>query len=108
MKSFNKFIAAFMAVLLVTFGSVVMANAKTHKIDIVSFKFSVAELKVKVGDSITWTNKDGAPHTATALDGSWTTKTLSKGQSETIKVTAGMALDYRCNIHRNMKAKLKL
>lgn len=88
--------------------SVGIANAKTHTIEIKSFAFSVAELKVKVGDKITWINMDGAPHTATATDNSWTTGNLSKGQSKTIKVTKGMFLDYFCNIHRGMKAKLKL
>lgn len=97
-----------LAIVLISFGSAAAANAKTHNIDIASFKFSVAELSVEVGDTITWTNKDGAPHTATALDGSWTTKTLKKGESETITVTAEMGREYRCNIHRNMKAKLKI
>lgn len=108
MKRFTKILTTMLAIILLSFGSVATANAKTYNIDIASFNFSVAELKVKVGDKITWTNKDGAPHTATALDGSWTTKTLQKGQSETITVKAGMGLDYRCDIHRNMQAKLKM
>uniref|UniRef100_A0A2A4Z2K7 Copper-binding protein n=1 Tax=OCS116 cluster bacterium TaxID=2030921 RepID=A0A2A4Z2K7_9PROT len=108
MNKFTKLIAMITTILAMSFGSVMAAHAANHKVDIASFKFSVAELSIKAGDTITWTNKDGAPHTATALDGSWTTKTLQKGQSETIKVTANMALEYRCNIHRNMKAKLKM
>lgn len=108
MNRFVKALAAMLAIVMISFGSVTAANAKTHNIDIASFEFSVAELNVEVGDTITWTNKDGAPHTATALDGSWTTQTLKKGESETITVIAGMGLEYRCNIHRNMKAKLKM
>lgn len=89
-------------------GSVSMANAKTYTVEIKGFAFSVAELKVKVGDEITWINMDGATHTATATDKSWSTGNLSKGQSKTIKVTKGMFLEYFCNIHRGMKAKLVL
>lgn len=108
MNKLTNIAIAVLTIILLNFGSVAIANAKTHNIDIVQFKFSAAELQVKVGDKITWTNKDGASHTATAIDKSWTTKTLKKGESETITVTANMTLDYFCNIHRNMKAKLKM
>jgi plastocyanin len=35
-------------------------------VDIVEFTFSPAELTVSVGDTVTWTNRDTAAHTATA------------------------------------------
>lgn len=108
MKNLHKIIVALFAVLALTFGTVSAASAKAHKVDIKSFKFSVKELSVKVGDTITFTNKDSGAHTATADDKSWDTGRLKKGQSKTIKVTAGMTLGYFCDIHRSMKAKLKM
>jgi len=41
--------------------------------------------KVKVGDSVTWTNNGKVVHTIAARDGSWTTGTLQPGQSATVK-----------------------
>jgi quinohemoprotein ethanol dehydrogenase len=42
-------------------------------------------VRVKVGDSITWTNKGAAIHDATAQDGSWTTGPIAPGASGTVK-----------------------
>jgi alcohol dehydrogenase (cytochrome c) len=38
-------------------------------------------VRVKVGDTITWTNKGKIPHDATAMDGSWTTGPIAPGAS---------------------------
>jgi plastocyanin len=42
-------------------------------------------VRVKVGDTITWTNKGKATHDATALDGSWTTGPIAPGASGNVK-----------------------
>lgn len=97
-----------LSLVLVLFGAANVANAETHTIDIKGFAFSVAILEVKVGDIITWTNLDGAPHTATAADRSWDTGRIKKGESKSITVTNGMVLDYFCNIHNSMKAKIAI
>ena len=41
----------------------VRAHAEEIKVTIDNFTFSPAELKVKVGDTVTWTNHDDIPHT---------------------------------------------
>ena len=41
----------------------------SHKIEIAEFVFTPQTIDVKPGDSITWTNSDIAPHTATGYDG---------------------------------------
>ena len=78
----------------------------THEVAITGFKFVPAELKVRPGDRIRWTNADFSAHTATADDGSWDTGGLDEGQSATIDVVAGMSLTYHCDFHRAMRAKL--
>ncbi len=80
--------------------------AKQHTIEIHKFKFSQPELDVKVGDEVTWINMDIVPHTATALDKSWDSGRLKKGESFTLKITDKTSLDYFCLYHRQMKAKL--
>ena len=39
------------------------ARAEETKVTIDNFTFAPAELKVKVGDTVTWTNHDDIPHT---------------------------------------------
>jgi plastocyanin len=65
-------------------------------------------LNVRAGDTVTWVNRDIAPHTATAADNSWDTGTLRKGEQATLEVRPGMAADYVCRFHPAMKGTLKV
>ena len=78
----------------------------THQVTIEGFKFNPEVLAVEVGDTVVFTNNDGAPHTATANDRSWATATLRKGQSAEVSIVAGMEGGYFCSIHTNMKGEL--
>ena len=84
------------------------AGSTEHTIIIEKFKFVPDSLEVKVGDTITWINKDIIEHTATADEGDWTTEGLDKDQSETLTVTADMTESYFCAYHVHMKATLKI
>ena len=63
-----------MVILLIGFLSVCNAFAqapvRSHEVEIAGFVFTPQTIKVKQGDSITWINRDIAPHTATGSDGS--------------------------------------
>lgn len=83
-------------------------DGQLHEIEIRGFKFRPASLEVRPGDTIRWTNRDSAPHDATATDGSWRTVTLRKGDSAEVTVTADMSTDYICSIHPYMKASLTI
>lgn len=78
----------------------------THIVEIQNFKFSPDDLTVHVEDTITWINKDIAPHTATAKDKRWDTGVLKQGESKSLVVTDAMAGGYGCTFHTMMKAKL--
>ena len=82
------------------------AAAATHQVEIKGFKYKPAALQVAAGDSVVFTNKDGAPHTATALDGSFNTGTLKKGKSGTITVAAAGTFKYKCKFHPKMKGEI--
>ena len=84
----------------------VVADESTHVIEIHKMKFQTKMLNVKVGDTVTWINKDIVPHTVTASDKSWDSGRLKKGESFTLTVTDQTKLDYYCFYHRQMKAKL--
>jgi plastocyanin len=82
------------------------AFAADHAVEIKGMKFSVKSLNVAVGDTVTFTNTDGAPHTATANDGSFDTGRLNKGQSATVTITAAGVFAYFCAVHPSMKAEI--
>jgi plastocyanin len=79
---------------------------QTHMIEIQSFKFAPDTLTVHVGDTITWTNRDVAPHTATAKDKSWDTGPIKKDESKSLEVTDNTVADFICRFHPMMKGKL--
>lgn len=84
----------------------VPAFAANHAVEIKGMKFSPATLEVAPGDTVTFTNQDSAPHTATANDGSFDTGRLNKGESATVTIGGAGTFDYICEIHRAMKGKI--
>lgn len=77
-------------------------HATTHEVSIEGFSFVPNMLEVKVGDTIVFTNKDGAPHTATADDGSFDTGRLKRNASAEVQITEAGEHSYFCAIHRSM------
>lgn len=93
------------AMLGITAGSLIApgeaAPSTDHQVSIVDFSFMPARLRVRVGDSITWTNNGAAPHTSTSR--SWDSGILQPGQTFTRTFDAPGRFRYRCNIHRQMR-----
>jgi plastocyanin len=76
--------------------------AASSSVTIQNFAFSPGSVTVKTGDTITWTNRDSVPHTATASDGSFNTGTLKQGASGSHTFTKAGTVAYICAIHPNM------
>ena len=71
--------------------------------DISGFAFSPANIEVEVGQEITWTNRDAAPHTVTATSGAdFDSGTLEQGDSYTWKAAKAGTIEYFCEIHPSM------
>ncbi len=81
---------------------------REHKIEITNFAFVPEMVNARVGDTITWVNRDIVPHTATGEGGSWDTGSINKGESKSLIVTAGMVSDYICRFHPTMKGALRV
>jgi plastocyanin len=82
--------------------------ATTHAVAITNFKFDPADLSIAAGDTVTFTNTDGAPHTATDDAGGFDTGTLKKGASADLTFAAAGEFNYHCNFHRNMKGVIRV
>jgi len=80
------------------------ARAANAAVEIKGMKFNPAALSIAVGDTVTFTNNDVAPHTATADDKSFDTGKLTKGQSGALTFAAAGEFHYHCAIHPGMKA----
>lgn len=86
-----------------------MAGAGGHAVHVVEIrghKFSPATLRMKAGDRVQFVNLDGAPHTATADNGSFDTPRLAKGEDATIRVASAGEHSYFCAVHPSMKGKI--
>ena len=90
--------------LSVSLGSV-PARAATVEIEITNLVFSKAVAEAKVGDTVVWVNKDIFAHTATAKNGDWKV-TLPAGKSASVILKKAGVVDYYCELHPTMTAKI--
>ena len=82
------------------------AKAPHATVVIMNFEFT-GQLTVLPGETITVKNADTAPHTLTAVDGSFTTKVIQPGKSATIKAPKKIgAVAITCKIHPDMMGTL--
>jgi plastocyanin len=81
---------------------------RAAKVEIVEFTYEPDPVTIEEGGKVTWINRDAAPHTATADDGSFDTGTLAEGKlkSETFKKPGEYA--YFCEIHPSMRGTVKV
>lgn len=102
-------IGYFSAIVLMLAVSAVPAQAVNHQVDIVGFAFSPASLSISAGDTVTWTNQDGANHTSTSDDGTtWDSGTLTTSQSYSFTFNGGGTFPYHCEFHPSMTAVIEV
>jgi len=84
------------------------AAAASQAVTMAQYAFGPASLTVHVGDTITWTNQDQAPHdvTTTSAPVSLHSPTLATGQSWTYTFSQPGTYSYICSIHPDMKAQI--
>lgn len=82
----------------------VPAGATT--IPIAGFAFRPASITVPAGTTVAWTNADSAPHTVTALDGSFDSGIFDPGGGFAWKFTSPGAFAYQCALHPQMQGEV--
>lgn len=78
------------------------ALSASHQVSVQNFAFAPQNLTVALGDTVRWTNRDGASHTTTATGGAWKAP-LAAGASVSITFTEVGTFVYRCDIHPGMQ-----
>ena len=66
------------------------------------FAFAPQSIEVTAGSTVTFTNNDGAAHTATADDGSFDTGSLAQGESASVTFDTPGTYTYTCAFHPGM------
>jgi plastocyanin len=80
------------------------AQETTVRVTMEKMGFVPAEIEVKAGQTIEWTNQDPVAHTAT-VKGGWEVL-VPPGKSATRVVEADDSVEYYCRFHPNMKGRI--
>jgi glucose/arabinose dehydrogenase/plastocyanin len=86
---------------------VLQVRAANHMVEISNYAFVPANQTIKVGDSVTWTQKDSDGHTSTSgrdgiPDGKWDSPILQPNQTFTQTFAAAGVFPYFCTPHPYM------
>lgn len=81
---------------------------RAAEVEIEDFAYDPDPVTVEEGGKVIWKNRDSAPHTATAEDGSFDTGTIEEGKlkSETFKEPG--TYEYVCSIHPQMHGTVEV
>ncbi|ATW28204.1 cupredoxin domain-containing protein [Candidatus Formimonas warabiya] len=79
-------------------------NSASNSIAIENFVFNPDTIKVPVGTSVEWINKDSAPHTIKAEK--FNSDSLSTNDSFKFTFDSPGTYEYQCGIHPSMKGKI--
>jgi plastocyanin len=92
--------------LLAIAGTSCARQPRSHTVAIRDFKYEPASITVAPGDTVVWTNADFVPHTVTARDTTFDSKSLGGNATWTfVAETAGQHV-YYCVFHPNMTATI--
>jgi plastocyanin len=97
--------AALLLPLLAPYGA--SAQAEEIKVTIDNFTFAPAELKVKLGDTVTWTNHDDIPHTVVSA-GKFRSKAMDTDNAFSFTFTSAGDYKYFCSLHPHMTGMIKV
>ena len=74
------------------------------RMSIQNFAFQSANIQVRTGTTVTWTNQDNVPHSVTFKNGMKDSGLLSQGQSFSYTFNTPGTYQYYCTVHPYMVA----
>ena len=81
--------------------------ADDMEVHIDNFTFQPVEMTVKVGQTVTWTNRDDIPHTVVSA-GKFRSKTLDTDDKFSFTFTNAGDYKYFCSLHPHMPGMIKV
>lgn len=87
------------------------AKEEGSSVNIQGFSFNPKILTISEGTVVTWTNRDGVPHTVTSgsrrsSDGLFDSGSLAKGDTFSYKFNKAGSYEYFCPFHPGMEATI--
>jgi amicyanin len=84
------------------------AAAATQQVHMSGYAYGPGTLTINVGDTVTWTNHDQAPHDAvtTAGPAQFRSPMLSTGQTWSFRFTTPGTYSYYCSVHPDMRGQI--
>ncbi|NKQ53485.1 cupredoxin family copper-binding protein [Amycolatopsis sp. K13G38] len=84
------------------------AQATSKAVEMKGYAFSPSTLQISVGDTVTWTNNDSAPHNVVVTDGpeKFSSPLIQQGQTFSHTFTQAGTYSYYCSVHPDMKATI--
>ncbi len=79
---------------------------ETAEVKIDNFSFGPAELRVPVGTTVTWTNRDDIPHTVVSTDKVFKSRVLDTDEKFSFTFSKAGTFPYFCSIHPKMTGKV--
>jgi amicyanin len=94
--------------LLACLGIAAVAQSKPAATDVQidNFTFGPAEVKVPVGATVTWTNRDDIPHTVVSTDKVFKSKVLDTDEKYSFTFATAGTYPFFCSIHPKMTGKV--
>ena len=87
-----------------------LASAPTQAagatVTVADMAFSPAQVRVGMGESVTWTFRDAISHTATSDDGFFDTGAASGGASRSVRFPSAGSFAYHCSFHSMMRGRV--
>jgi plastocyanin len=81
---------------------------RSAKVEIEDFAYNPDPVTIEEGGKVIWVNRDSAPHTATAEDGSFDTGTLEEGKLKSESFKAPGTYAYICSVHPQMHGTVEV
>lgn len=81
-------------------------GSPTADIEMQDYLFAPAEIVISTGETVRWTNRGQAPHSATADDGSIDTGQIAAGESVARSFTEAGSFTYFCTVHPTMRGTI--
>ena len=90
---------AALACLLLFIALASTAAGANASVDIANFAFDPPTVTINAGETVTWTNRDQAAHSAAFTSGGPKTPILTTGKSASLTFTVAGTFNYVCGIH---------
>lgn len=104
----RKFLSYFAALPLIAASATTARAVTLHKVSISDGAFSPSKLTIKAGDTVKWTNRGDAAHTADDKGRTWKTGTIKRGNSGKVTFNTAGNFNYVCKFHPSMKGTISV